>query len=211
LEIVIALAIGVISSLLTVLLPFGNSIVSIILANILNSIFNVDDITKELGLLSSFVIFSIIKATKEIKEPKTSGSEDFAVFGDLSEWKCLTLTPFEQVKSLVESRIFGALIGLVISYVLINLFKFDIGSLPITKLIMIYVMYKTFKDLEYKAFQTRQQLKSLIVKGLLYISIAPICFYILNIWGCYSPAVVVIYLVFILPNIIHPIIEPKIK
>jgi hypothetical protein len=167
--------------------------------------FGIENITKELSLLSSFVIFNLIKSVREIQEPETSGSEDFAVFGNSSQWKCLQVQPFEQIKTLVESRIAGMVIGLAISYFLIDKFKFDMGSLPITKLILIYIVYKTFKDLEYKAFITKQKLNSLIIKALLYASIAPICFYVLSIWGCYSPAVIVIYLIFIVPNIIDPL------
>lgn len=209
-SIFIALILGVIISIVILILPMGGSYIGVIMANVISNVLSLDNITNQLIIISVLFTSLILNSIKEVITPQQSGNEDILTLYT-STWQCMQIPTFNQIRNLVESKILGLIIGFTLSYILITVLHVSTGSFPITKLVAICILYKVYKDIEFKSYELKQDISILLVRAGMFLCITPILFTVMSVNNILNPSICIIYCIYMIPSCLDTIFNSKAK
>jgi hypothetical protein len=193
---------GVIIGVIILLIPMGNSIVGAIIVKGISNTCNISNQEEILLMLSALISVMLLNTIKEVIDPKMSGNEDIIAISISSyRWKCIEISLFQQIKEVVETKIAGLLIGIIVAFIGINLLRLTTVSINIPWLIAPILLYVGLK---------KETIEVQIKTGLYLLLVAMTLKLLINL-ECVNAIVVCIYTFFYIPGVVYSFIDLKEK
>ena len=199
----LGISIGIGIAAFSTVIPFGNSISGVIMINLLCNYFHINAADTQCAIVSGTFGYMILSTLRDVLDKEFSSEQEIIILNKNSQqlWESLEIPVLQQIVNIVNVKILGIICGLVVIYLYVTVMGMNKGSIPLTLVVVPFLLYRLYKDIQYIS-----QSELLICSGV-YLLYAPICLKIITNMSIAYPSVIIIYSLFLIPNLISNLIS----
>lgn len=207
----LSLIIGIGIATFSTIMPFGNSISSIIIINLLCNYFNISPADTQCAIVSGSFGYMILSTLRDVLDKEFSSEQEIIILNNSNNgrqlWESLEILVLQQIVNIVNVKILGIICGLIFIYIYAAMLGMNKGSMALTLVVIPFLLYKLYTDMCYISFTKNIPHSELLISGGIYLLYAPLCLKVLTSMSIAYPSVIIIYSLFLIPNLISNIIS----
>lgn len=205
----LGISIGIGIATFSTIMPFGNSISSVIIINIVCNYLHINAADTQCAIVSGSFGYMILSTLRDVIDKEFSSDPEIIILNKNNPqiWKSLEIPVLQQIINILNVKILGIICGLIIIYICIIILGLNNGSMPLTTVIIPFVLYRLYKDIQYTSFNKNIPQSELLISSGVYLLYAPICLKIMTSMSIAYPSLIIIYSLFLIPNSISNLVS----